>query len=223
MNNRIDSIEIHQDLFLNFREEIRMKVRQELRKHAKSPWYHAEKREKDIGEDVMAFERKAEDGLPYSGLALWTEPYGYKVVNIVPLEAGDISISLYNDILNDFIDRVVRPASNSLELDIEISARRQSITDWTSQEAADALHRFAVTANKSTGSGHPSDRGRWFEFLFAARRAPKKFDTYFLGRWLVEVEEWPPEVVTDLVNQYQFTMDLLDKYDPNSRNRKIPT
>lgn len=190
-----------------------MEIRQELRKHAKSPWYHAEEREKDISEDVMAFERKSKDDLPNSGLTLWTESYGYKVVNIVPLEVDHISISLYNDILNDFIDRVVQPASRSLEFRVEVSARRQSITDWISQEAADALHRFSVLANKSTGSGHPLDQKRWFEFLFSVHKDRKKLDFDLLGRWLFEVEEWPPDIVAKLIYQYQFGMRLLNEYD----------
>ena len=213
MNNKIDSIEVHQNLFLNFREEGRMEIRQELRKHAKSPWYHVEEREKDISEDVMAFERKSKDDLPNSVLILWIESYGYKVVNIVPLEVDHISISLYNDILNDFIVRVVQSASKSLKCSVEVSARRQSITDWISQEAADALRRFSVTANRSTGSSHPSDQRRWFEFLFAVHKAPGKFNTNLLGRWLREVEGWTPEVVEDLIIEYEFGMDLLKAYD----------
>lgn len=73
MNNKVDSIEVHQDLFLNFREESRMEIRQELRKRAKSPWHHAEEREKDISEEFMAFERKSKDDLPNSGLTFWAE------------------------------------------------------------------------------------------------------------------------------------------------------
>ena len=190
-----------------------MEIRQELRKRAKSPWHHAEEREKDISEEFMAFERKSKDDLPNSGLTFWAESYGYKVVNIVPLEEDHIDISLYNDILNDFIDRVVQPASESSKFRVKFSARRQSITDWISQEAADALHRFSVTANKSTGSSHPSDQRRWFEFLFAVHKAPGKFDTNLLGRWLIEVEGWTSEVVEDLIIEYEFGMDLLKAYD----------
>ena len=215
MNNKIESIEVFQDLFLKFPEERRMEVRQVLGRYAKQPWRHAEEREKALteDEDAMTFERESKGNIPNSGLTLWAESYGYNVINIVPLEIHEISIDVYNDVLNDFVDRVVQPASEVSGFDIEISARKQSITDWTSQEAADALHRFSVTANKSTGSGHPLDRKRWFKFLFSARRARGKLDSYLLERWLIEAEEWPPDVTTKLISQYEFGMSLLDEYD----------
>ncbi len=217
MKNKIKSIEVFQDLFLKFSEERRQEVRQALRQHVEDPWRHAEEREQDISEDVMAFERRSRDDLPASGLSLWAGQDGYKVVNIVPLKVGEISINIYNDVLNDFVDRVVRQASEVSRFDITISERKQSITDWTSQEAADALHRFSVAANKSTGSGHPADRKRWFDFLFSARRAQRKPDSDLLERWLTEVEEWPPDAAEKLIYQYEFGMDFLDAYDHSYR------
>ena len=216
MEKKSACIEVFQDLFLEFSDERRQQVRRALQEHAATPWHHAKEWEENLGKDYMAFERDSKDDLPSSGLALWSQPYGYCVANIVPLKIGELGVPNYNDVLNDFLERVVNPASKNVEFYVKISARRQSITDWTSQEAANALHRFAVTANKSTGSSHPSDQDRWFEFLFAVRKAPKRLRTYRLGRWLTEVEEWPPEVVTRLIIEYEFAMDLLDKYDHDS-------
>ena len=210
MKDKIKSIEVFQDLSLMFREEHRVKIRQALQGHAKEPWHHAEKREKKIAEDTMAFERKSGGGLPNSGLTLWTESYGYQVINIVSLEVDDIDISVYNDILNDFLNRIVKPASKDAVFRMKTSPRMQSITDWTSQRVADALHHFSVLANKSTGSGHPSDRKRWFQFLISARRARRRLDSYLLRRWLVEAEGWPSEVAVKLVEEYNYGMNLLD-------------
>ena len=217
MKYKIESIEVFQDLFLKFPEDHRHEVRQALRQHVEAPWRHAEEREQDMPKDIMAFERRSTDALPASGLSLWVESDGYKVVNIVPLEVNQISISIYNDVLNDFVDRVVQPASKVSGFRIEISARKQSIADWTSQEAADALHRFSVLANKSTGSGHPSDQKRWFEFLFSSRKCHGKLDSDLLGRWLIEAEEWPPDVAEKLIYQYEFGMNLLDEYGSSYR------
>ena len=217
MADKITTIEVFQDLLLKFPEERRHEVRQALRQHVKAPWRHAEERERNIPDDIMVFERESDDHLPRSGLSLWADSEGYEVVNIVPLEIDHLSISSYNDILGDFIEKVVYPASKISGYHIEASARKQSITDWTSQEAADALHRFSVLANKSTGSGHPLDRKRWFEFLFSSRKAPNKLDFSLLERWLVEAEEWPPDSAARLIDQYQFGMDLLDKYESSYR------
>jgi hypothetical protein len=59
------------------------------------------------------------------------------------------------------------------------------------------------------------DRGRWFAFLFAAHRSRGSFDTHRLMRWLTEVEGWPDEQAQDLALQYEFALDLLDKYERN--------
>ena len=96
---------------------------------------------------------------------------------------------------------------------MNLDKREHHLTHWTSEEAAAALNRFSVTANKSTGSSHPSDRCRWFEFIFAAHRAQGRLDSDILARWLAEVEDWPSEVANDLVIQYEFGIALLTEYD----------
>lgn len=161
----------------------------------------------------MAFERDPEDDIPASGLTLWQDDDGYKVANIVPLEVRELSVARYNDVLNDFVHRIVEPASTDERFLMSLGKREHHLTHWTSEAAADALHRFSVTANKSTGSSHPADRRRWFEFIFAAHRAQGVLDSDILARWLAEVEEWPPEVVDDLVIQYEFGIALLSDYD----------
>lgn len=210
MKSKIKTIEVFQDLSLNFREEYRMEIRQILRSCAKTPWHHAEKIEKEITEDTMVFERESGDDLPNPDLTLWAEPYGYKVVNIVSLEIDNMGMSVYNDVLNDFLNRIVKPASKNADFRIKIKPRMQSITDWTSQKSADALHRFSVLANKSTGSSHSSDQKRWFQFLLSARRTRRRLSPHLLRRWLVEVEGWQSEVAESLVMEYEYGMDLLD-------------
>ena len=96
---------------------------------------------------------------------------------------------------------------------MSLGERERHLTHWISEEAAAVLHRFSVTANKSMGSSHPADRGGWFEFIFAVHRARDRLDSDILARWLAEVEEWPSEVVEDLVIQYEFGIALLTEYD----------
>ena len=216
MSKVADSIEVFQDLFLTCSNERRPHLREALLQHTKAPWRQDEELEKKIrheGHNFMAFEREYGDGLAASRLVLWEEAGGYKVTNIVPLENGELGVTGYNDVLNDFIDLIVRPTSEGSGFHVRITAREQSIQDWTSKEAADALHRFSGGANKFTGSGHPSDRKRWFEFLMSAYKVKNKLDPELLGRWLVEVEEWPPDVASRLIIQYEFGLDLLNEYD----------
>ena len=216
MSKVADSIEVFQDLFLTCPDESRSRLREALLQHTQAPWRHAEELEKKIqhdGHDVMAFERESGDSLPSSRLVLWEEAGGYKVTNIVPLENGELGVTGYNDALNDFKDRIVTPASMDSGFSVKITPREQSIADWTSKEAVDALHRFSGGANKFTGSGHPSDRKRWLEFLMSAYKSKTKIGPELLERWLIEVEEWPPDVASRLVIQYEFGLDLLNEYD----------
>lgn len=218
-NAKNASIEIFQDLVLTCSDEHRVELYEALGKHAKTPWRHAKEREKSLMKDppyvpdVIVFEREYGDNIAASGLVFWAESYGYKVGNIVPLQGDDLGISGYNDVLNDFINQVVTPALKDLNFEMNITPKKQSITAWISQEAADALHRFSACANKSTGSSHPSDERRWFEFLFAAHKAEGVLDVYLLERWLIEVEEWTPEMANKLVREYEFGMALLKQYD----------
>ena len=213
--NETISIEVFQDLFLICSSERRTALCEALRKNATVPWRHAGERESELANaspDVyrfLAFERTSGNDLAASGLTLCERPDGYEVVNIVPLDIHELGISGYNDILNDFIDHVVTPASCDAEFDKKVTPRKQSITDWTSCDVASALHTFSVCANKSTGNGHPADMKRWFEFVFAAHDANAKIDSELLGRWLVEAENWPPEVAHELIDEYQYSMELL--------------
>ena len=218
-NAKNAAIEIFQDLVLTCSDEHRVELYEALGKHAKTPWRHAKEREKSPMKDppyvpdVIVFEREYGDNFAASGLVFWAESYGYKVGNIVPLQGDDLDISGYNDVLNDFIKKVVQSALKDTDFRMEVTSPRQTITDWTSKEAAAALHRFSACANKSTGSSHPSDERRWFQFLFAAHKAEGVLDVDLLGRWLIEVEEWTPKMANKLVREYEFGMALLKQYD----------
>ena len=225
MKKENDSIEDFQDLFLIGSAEHSTELREALQQHAKAPWRHAKDREQEIFEDsgncnVILFERETSSDIAASLLVLSRTSDGYGVTNILPLKKHRLNASEYNDVLNDFANRIAKPASEDSEFQVEDGKRKQSITDWTSQEAARALHRFSISANKSTGSSHPSDQHRWFQFLFAVHKAHKAkgkvLDTHLLGRWLEEVENWPSEVATDLVLEYEFALNLLDEYDRSS-------
>ena len=219
MKKENDSIENFQDLFLRGSAEHRTELREALQRYVKAPWRHAKDREQKISEDsgncnVILFEREPTNGIAASLLVLSRTSDGYGVTNILPLKKHRLNASEYNDVLNDFVNQIAKPASKASEFQVEDGKRKQSITDWTSQEAANALHTFSMWANKSTGSSHPSDQHRWFQFLFAVHKAQGKvLDTHLLGRWLEEVENWPPEVATELVLEYEFALNLLNEYD----------
>ena len=182
MRSRIDSIEVFQDMFLTVHDGRRRELRQALREHSKAPWRYSEEYERMLGEDMMTFEREAGDTIHASALTLWETSDGFTVANIVPKEISELGVAGYNDVLNDFVSRVVEPSSDESIFSVAVGKREQCVADWTSQDAAGALRLFSTTANRSTGSSHPSDQQRWFEFLFAVHRAKREVDIHTLGR-----------------------------------------
>jgi hypothetical protein len=218
MTSATKRLEVFQDLFLCGPAESRPALHQALLDRVIAPWRHAEEREKQVSRDagsdadILAFQREDSDGLPPATLFLWSQPDGYKVTNIVPLEIGELGYGRYNAILQDFEQRIAAPAARQVGFQVKTTAAWQSIEDWL-PNAAEALWRFSRAANKSTGSSHPLDRDRWFQFLIAAHKDPGHLDTERLARWLVEVEGWDDRSANELAIEYEFGLDLLGKYD----------
>ena len=221
-DNRFDDgrkISVFQELFLHNANTSRSKCRETLISAANFPWRHAGEKEHLVhthspDEDIIAFERVASDGIDAAGLVLWSRDDGYEVLNIVPLEASELGPVRYNRVLQDFSVKVVEPAASIAGFVVEAGPTAQGLGDWLSEDAAAALRRFSVTANKSTGSSHPSDRRRWFSFLIAVHHDPGRLDTSRLIRWLCEIEGWSPDKAHELAIEYEYGLALLDEYDP---------
>ncbi|MPQ72044.1 hypothetical protein, partial [Pseudomonas sp. MWU12-2323] len=99
---------------------------------------------------MVAFKRDRDHIAEAAIVMLWPNGLGgLKVANIVPRDAHSLSEREYNAVLQDFVERVVKIASP--ENTIDLSPALQSPRDWTSESAADALWRFSLAANKSTG------------------------------------------------------------------------
>ena len=64
-----------------------------------------------------------------------------------------------------------------------------------------------------SGSSHPSDFKRWADFLIQVHRDQSPLDGATLRRWLMEIERWPADTAYDLVDEYEFSRDLLNAYD----------
>jgi hypothetical protein len=215
---RSESIQVFQNLTLRGPRVAREDLRRELIKLATGLWRHAPEPEAELSShgidaDVMVFNRAATKGIPAGSLFLWGNEDGYSVTNIVPIDAGEIDHAEYNAILQDFADRLIHPLAGSLGYTCELSGATQSIDDWLLPEAAAALRHFSKTSNKATGSSHPSDRRRWFEFCILAHGQNSRLDTSQLVRWLVEIEGWEGIRANDLALEYEFARDLLSAYD----------
>lgn len=213
------SIEVFQDLFLRSSTQDKSSIRKLILEAIKEPWRHEPEREKLVrmgsvhGEDVIAVLRQSFEGIDESALVLWEEDQGYKLTNIVPRNVGELRIEQYNAILQDFVTKVAEPAAQGGAFAIETTAPHQGLEDWMDADAVDSLRRFSGAANKSTGASHPSDEGRWYQFLIDAHGATKRASPDQLARWLIEVERWPEDTARELAISYEFALGLLERYD----------
>ncbi len=131
-------------------------------------------RETVMSKDVILFRREAGEDHPAAGLTLWETVDGYNVSNIFPSEVGQLTYAQYNAILTDFVERIAAPATDEFGFTIARTEPWQSLENWLSPDTALKLRHFSSAANKSTGSSHPADERRWFEFLIAAHRDRNK-------------------------------------------------
>ena len=161
----------------------------------------------------FAFARDAKEGDPKTGLFLAQEPGRLHVPNILPLDAGQLSMGQYNRVLDEFADMLRTHVPPGSQLNVHVTSDEAAITDWVSEDAAERLQRFATHANMSTGSAHPLDLERWAHFLIQVHREGSTLDCNSLSRWLVEELEWPPERADELTREYEFARDLLKVYD----------
>lgn len=114
------------------------------------------------------------------------------VGNIVPENKPKLSIDEYNAILLKFYDDIIKPYKTS-GTQLEITQPTDDTfnpSSVISQKALDKLEKFCKSANKSTGSSHPNDRGRWFDFICQTVDDDKMFDGSELASFLQDEDYW---------------------------------
>ena len=215
-----DEIEVFQELKIITKISDSKYFRDTLIRNSSPPWHYDFKREGESSPgysgDVFLYFERQEDNIkdfPKSILYIWQSPTGYDLTNITPKDSGRLTITQYNNILSDFLDFVVTPASKNHDFTVELSKDRNGLLDWLDTDTADALKRFSRSTNKSTGTGHPSDARMWRDFLIKAHSSRGNFDPQKLIRWLTEIDNWPDDWAHDLAVQYEQGMDLLEEYD----------
>ena len=127
----------------------------------------------------------------YYGKDTWRDGY-VKVCNIVPLQKNQLTIDEYNQLLDLFYNEVAK-AYGDIHEDIKVvgpSSDRFNPIDCISEEALKKLTLFCNSANKSTGSSHPSDEERWFDFICQTVDDGRIFDYDTLLEFLQDEEYW---------------------------------
>lgn len=137
------------------------------------------------------------------------DPGTFHVSNIIPTAKHQLARGEYNYVLEEFHERLLRPAADRSGLTVVLSDAVVGLAHWMSAAAAEKLHKFFVGANKGAGSSHQSDRERWNDFVLSAHQEGSSLDAVTLNRWLVEVEGWSPGVADQLAVEYEYGRELL--------------
>ncbi|CAN7790085.1 hypothetical protein LJR034_009024 [Caballeronia sp. LjRoot34] len=216
----LPTLEVFQDLSFTPPDKNAAALRAMLVAKVRKPWYHDTETESRIigtkstaSEGIIVFKRERDDIAEAAIMTLWPNGAGgFKVTNIVPRDTHSLNEREYNAVLRDFTERVVRIASPDSTIDL--SPDRQSPLDWTSKSAADALWHFSISANKLTGSAHPSDQQQWMHFIVSeyktghANLTPSR-----LAHWLAKAAGWSDDVAQDLAIEFETAIALLKYYD----------
>lgn len=214
-----ETIEVFSDLILHVPADERDRTRQALAAAVSPPWTFDAERSEQVSRNsiangpVLAFRRAADDIWPAAGLSLWPHDAGLYVPNVVPAKDGQFTHTQYNGILEEFAESVIRPVARHGGYKIEMTAGRQTMTDWASPEVARKLAVFSSLANKSSGASHPLDQKRWFDFIVSAHRAGADIGVDRLARWLHEVEGWDMDSAHRLAGDFEHSLSLLQFAD----------
>jgi len=135
----------------------------------------------------------------------------YYVSNIIPLgpDVNELTEDQYNKILNDFYQYCLQPHEASLSLNITMTKDNLTLNGLVSNESASKLLAFSQAANKSTGNSHPSDKARWYDFIKSIVSQGDNLTPDKLFKWLVEDENWRPDIADKLVIEYENEVGLL--------------
>ena len=185
---------------------------QKLESQTNSIWVRRKDKE-EIGsgeEHFMCFEAVKND--TSMSVALFLFPYSdaetWWVSNIVPTEQNELTHDQYNDALMSFNEQIIQPAIIDTPITAQLTSDVITVASVAGIEVENALKRFSKLANKSTGTSHPSDQKRWFEFLTMAHHAHAKLDVNLIIHTLRELG-WSGERAYELGLQFEFAESLL--------------
>lgn len=138
-----------------------------------------------------------------------------RVGNIVPMEKSELNVDEYNAVLLQFYDDVIKPFKESVP-ELSISQPSDDIFDPTSvisETALKKLELFCSAANKSTGSSHPYDQERWFDFICQTVDDGKIFDYSTLASFLRDETYWgkKPDGFIGVMGDYAWDEEHADK------------
>ena len=154
----------------------------------------------------------------------------YRIVNIVPINTDELSMEQYNHLVKLFYEDIV-VKYEEFHQDIRIEGPTSDVfdpCDVITETALKKLKSFCNMANKSTGSSHPCDQQRWFEFICQTIDDDRTFDYDTLANFLQDETywgskkdagigvmgqfAWSPDKAYELAAEYEAACNILKYY-----------
>jgi len=145
-------------------------------------------------------------------LGVLARPGKAEVVNITSDEVDRVSEDQYNAVLGEFA-KIADPIAASCECTILTNKDTGDLQPWLSAGGIERLKAFSLAANKKTGSAHPMDAARWYDFLIQAHREDSDLPVGTLGEYLVGDLGWTSDQAQKLMIEYEEGRSLLRAYD----------
>lgn len=148
--------------------------------------------------------------------ALWMWNFkGYlEVFNIIPLIDNSLDYDEYNYILNEFYNTILLKLNEKYNGKIIISKAEKQIIETIGEDALNALMTFSHGANKSSGNTNPFDFNSWCDFIFIIFRNSIELDVSELIDWFEE-DGWSEEMAHKLGLEFEYSLNLLERYEQN--------
>lgn len=209
-------MKVFRDLFLRGDPERLLAAMAEVERHLADGWSRDAEAEGNLramalrGEPTYCFACELREHRPTAVVFVTQKERGlFYVPNIVPQDRRELSHDEYNAILTEFCERFVRPAADRTGVQVELTDTQADLSSWLSLTAAQKLRAFSASADRNTGASQPCDHDRWMDFIVAAHSDGSRLDAHTLRRWLIEVENWPPELAQRLALEYEFGREVL--------------
>jgi hypothetical protein len=210
-------VKVFQDLSFKGPPDALKSLLDRIEERASGEWRRDPDKEKELSgspSPMLCYRCAAKDDREAASLWLtYRSDDELRVANVLPDETRRLDRDQYNRIVKEFHDELAYPASEGLGLEVTLTSDVATLDIWLSAEAIEKLRRFSGVANRSTGSSHPHDRTRWFDFIFTAHAEGSELPSDMLRRWLHEEERWFEEGAAELAGEYDTARELLTAYD----------
>lgn len=188
----------------------------ELSKKLPSEWSRDLEREGEVpsfsGVNMYCFNRAQKDGLDSKLWIAERDKGTLYISNIVPSEINQLKTDDYNKVLLEFYSYGIKELAENLGGSVELTSDIYSIEDLIGNDGARCLRVFSSAANKSTGSTHPCDRERWFEFITLIHKSEKSINPEEIQKFLME-DGWTEDFSFELACEFEYSLNLLEYYE----------